>query len=131
MEENTQNTEEKVEEKKEVKKDNTISYEEFKKVEMKVGKIISAEVVEGADKLYKFMVDVAEENPRQILSAIREYYPEPEFLVGKKLVFVTNLAPRMIRGLESQGMVVAVDGFENQPIFLVPEEDVKEGSKAR
>ncbi len=131
MEENTKNTEEKVEEIKEVKKDNIISYEEFKKVEMKVGKILSAEVVENADKLYKFMVNVGEENPRQILSAIREYYSDPEFFVGKKLVFVTNLAPRMIRGLESQGMVVAVDGLENQPIFLVPEEDVQEGSKAR
>lgn len=131
MEENTKNTEEKVEEIKEVKKDNIISYEEFKKVEMKVGKILSAEVVENADKLYKFMVNVGEENPRQILSAIREYYSDPEFFVGKKLVFVTNLAPRMIRGLESQGMVVAVDGNEDQPIFLVPEEDVPNGSKAR
>ncbi len=131
MEENTKNTEEKVEEIKEVKKDNIISYEEFKKVEMKVGKIISVEIVENADKLYKFMVNVGEENPRQILSAIREYYSDPEFFVGKKLVFVTNLAPRMIRGLESQGMVVAVDGNEDQPIFLVPEEDVPNGSKAR
>jgi len=117
----------------EIKKEETkmISYEDFKKVEMKVGKIVSVEVVEGADKLYKFMVDLGEESPRQILSAIREYYSEPEFFVNKKLVFVSNLEPRVIRGLESQGMVVAVDGFENQPIFLVPEEDVPNGSKAR
>lgn len=108
-----------------------ISYDEFKKVEMKVGKIISVEKVLGADKLYKFMVDLGEENPRQILSAIREYYNDPEFFIGKKLVFVSNLEPRVIRGLESQGMVVAVDGFENQPIFLIPETDVPNGSKAR
>ena len=98
---------------------------------MKVGKIISVEIVEGADKLYKFMVDLGEENPRQILSAIREFFPTPEFFIGKKLVFVSNLEPRVIRGFESQGMVVAVDGFENQPVFLIPEEDVPNGSKAR
>ncbi len=108
-----------------------ISYEEFKKVEMRVGKIVSVEIVEGADKLYKFMVDLGEENQRQILSAIREYYNDPEFFIGKKLVFVSNLEPRVIRGLESQGMVVAVDGVENQPIFLIPETDVPNGSKAR
>lgn len=108
-----------------------ISYEDFKKVEMKVGKIISGEAVEGADKLYKFMVDLGEEKPRQILSAIREYYPDINVLIGKKLVFVSNLEPRTIRGFESQGMVVAVDGLENQPVFLVPETDVNTGSKAR
>ncbi len=129
MEENIEKKE--IEVTKEEVKDNTISYEEFKKVEMRVGKIISAEIVENADKLYKFMVDIGEEKPRQILSAIRECYTDPEFFIGRKLVFVTNLAPRMIRGLESQGMVVAVDGNEDQPIFLVPEEDVKSGSKAR
>lgn len=108
-----------------------ISYDDFKKVEMKVGKILSGEAVEGADKLYKFMVDLGEESPRQILSAIREYYPDIETLIGKKLVFVSNLEPRMIRGFESQGMVVAVDGVEGQPVFLVPEVDVNPGSKAR
>jgi len=120
-------------EKEEIKKEEktTISYEDFKKVEMKVGKIVSVEIVEGADKLYKFMVNLGEDNPRQILSAIREYYTDPAFFIGKKLIFVSNLEPRVIRGFESQGMVVAVDGFENQPIFLVPETDVPNGSKAR
>ncbi len=108
-----------------------ISYEQFKAVEMKVGKILSGEAVEGADKLYKFMVDLGEENPRQILSAIREYYPDIETLIGKKLVFVSNLEPRTIRGFESNGMVLAVDGLENQPVFLIPESDVNPGSSAR
>ena len=110
---------------------NQISYADFKKVEMKVGKVVSGEIVEGADKLYKFMVDLGEENPRQILSAIREYYPNIEEIIGKKLIFVSNLEPRTIRGFESQGMVVAVDGLEGQPVFLVPEADVNPGSKAR
>lgn len=108
-----------------------ISYDVFKSVEMKVGKIISGEIVEGADKLYKFIVDLGEEKPRQILSAIREYYPDINVLIGKKLVFVSNLEPRTIRGFESQGMVVAVDGLDGQPVFLVPETDVNPGSKAR
>lgn len=110
---------------------NQISYADFKKVEMKVGKIISGEIVEGADKLYKFMVDLGEENPRQILSAIREYYPNVEELIGKKLVFVSNLEPRTIRGFESNGMVLAVDGLEGQPVFIIPESDVNPGSAAR
>ncbi len=108
-----------------------ISYEDFEKVEMKVGNILSGEIVEGADKLYKFVVDLGEEKPRQILSAIREYYPDINVLIGKKLVFVSNLEPRTIRGFESQGMVVAVDGLDGQPVFLVPETDVNPGSKAR
>lgn len=108
-----------------------INYDQFKAVEMKVGKILSGEIVEGADKLYKFEVDLGEEKPRQILSAIREYYPDINVLIGKKLVFVSNLEPRTIRGFESQGMVVAVDGMDGQPVFLVPETDVNPGSKAR
>lgn len=108
-----------------------INYEQFKSVEMKVGKIISGEIVEGADKLYKFQVDLGEEKPRQILSAIREYYPDINTLIGKKLVFVTNLEPRTIRGFESQGMVLAVDGVDGNPVFLVPEIDVNPGSSAR
>lgn len=110
---------------------NQISYADFKKIEMKVGKVVSGEIVEGADKLYKFVVDLGEENPRQILSAIREYYPNIEEIIGKKLIFVSNLEPRTIRGFESQGMVVAVDGLNGEPVFLVPESDVNPGSQAR
>lgn len=98
---------------------------------MKVGKILGGDIVEDADKLYRFDVDLGEEKPRQILSAIREYYPDITMLIGKSLLFVSNLEPRMIRGLESQGMVVAVDGTDGQPVFVVPEADVNPGSAAR
>ena len=108
-----------------------ISYEDFKKVEMKVGKILSGEIVDGADKLYKFEVDLGEEKPRQILSAVREYYPDINFFLGKKLIFVANLEPRTIRGFESQGMVLAVDSLEKTPIFLIPEGDAPAGSAVR
>lgn len=108
-----------------------INYEQFKAIEAKVGKIVEGEIVEGADKLYRFQVDFGEEKPRQILSAVREYYPDINFFIGKKLVFVTNLEPRVIRGFESQGMVLAVDGHDGQPVFLVPEEDAPLGSSVR
>ena len=108
-----------------------INYDEFKKVEMKAGTIVSSEVVEGADKLYKFIVDMGEEEPRQILSAIREYFPDPEFFLGKQYMFVTNLEPRTIRGLESNGIILAVDDAEGNPMFVTPKEAVPNGSAMR
>jgi methionyl-tRNA synthetase len=80
--------------------------DDFMKIEIKVGTVLSVAVVEGADKLYILQVDLGEEKPRQILSGIREYM-QPEDLLGKQFPFVTNLAPRMLRGHESQGMILA------------------------
>ena len=107
------------------------TYDDFKKVEMKAGTIVSVEVVEDADKLYKFMVDLGEAEPRQILSAIREYFPEPDFFVGKQFMFVSNLEPRTIRGFESNGMILAVDDVEGNPMFVTPKETVPNGSAMR
>ena len=70
-----------------------ISYDDFKKVEMRVGRVVSGEIVEGADKLYKFEVDLDEEKPRQILSAIREFYPDINTIIGKKLVRIKSRTP--------------------------------------
>ncbi len=108
-----------------------INYDDFKKVEMKAGTIVSVEIVEGADKLYKFMVDLGEDSPRQILSAIREYFPEPEFFPGKQFMFVSNLESRMIRGFESNGMILAVDDADGKPMFVIPKEIVPNGSAMR
>lgn len=110
-------------------KNEYITIDDIKKLDVRVGKIVSVEVVDGADKLYKFMVDVGEESPRQILSAIREYFPEGETLVGRSLLFVVNLEPRKLRGFESQGMLLAVG--DERPIFLVPDGDVPPGSRMR
>ena len=87
--------------------DARITYHDFARVEMKVGEILSAERVEGSEKLLRLMVDVGEEAPRQILAGIRAWYPDPSVLVGKRVPFVTNLLPRTILGLESNGMLVA------------------------
>ncbi len=83
-----------------------ITIDDFQKVEIKVGTVLSVAVVEGADKLFVLKVDLGEVTPRQILSGIREY-KRPEDLLGKQFPFVTNLAPRMLRGHESQGMILA------------------------
>ncbi len=84
-----------------------INYEDFAKLEIKIGTIKEVEVVEGADRLLKLTVDIGEEAPRQIVSGIREYFDNIEDLVGKQCPFLVNLEARTIRGLESQGMILA------------------------
>jgi methionine--tRNA ligase beta chain len=103
-----------------------ITYEEFRKVEIRIGKVLTCEKIEDADKLLKLEVEFAGEiGKRQIISGIAEFY-KPEELVGKKLPFVINLEPRKLRGLESQGMILAVDAAE-KAVLLEPIEDVPEG----
>lgn len=108
-----------------------ISIDDFKKIKAKIGRVLSAEAVPDSDKLIRFELDFGEEQPRQILSAIREWYPQPELLVGKMMLFVVNLAPRTIRGLESNGMLMAVDGTDGAPVFLVPDREVLPGTTVR
>lgn len=83
-----------------------ISIEDFKKLKIRVGEIVSAEKVANADKLLRLEVSFGEEK-RQIISGISAYFPDPQSLVGKKVAFAHNLAPRVIRGFESQGMILA------------------------
>jgi methionyl-tRNA synthetase len=105
-----------------------ITYDDFKKVEVKVGEILSAEKVENADKLLKLRVAFGEEE-RQIISGISEYYPEPTELVGKKVPFVTNLEPRVIRGHESNGMIMAaIDRDENNFSLLEIDSSIPSGT---
>ncbi|MDE1975623.1 MAG: hypothetical protein KGI49_03930 [Patescibacteria group bacterium] len=112
-----------------------INYDEFKMVEIKAGKILSAEKVPDTDKLLKLSVDFAEKDeqgnarPRQIVSGISAYFPDPGAIVGKTCMFVTNLEHRVIRGLESQGMILAVKtdiGFS----LLEPNDSIEPGSTA-
>lgn len=106
---------------------NQISFEEFKKVEIRIGKILSVEKVENADKLLKLEVDFgADTGKKQIVSGIAEFF-QPDELVGKKLPFIVNLEPRKFKGVESQGMLMAVAG--EKPVLLIPSEDVAEGSE--
>lgn len=86
-----------------------ISIDDFAKVNMTVGKIVSAEKMPDADKLLILKVDFAEEAPRQVVSGIALHFPTPEVLVNRKFIFVTNLEPRIIRGIESQAMILAAN----------------------
>ena len=107
-----------------------ISYEDFSKLEIKIGIILSAEVVPDADKLLLLKVDVGEESPRQIVSGIREYFEDPEELVGKQCPFLTTLEPRVIRGYESQGMILAAS-HEDIFALLVPHNELPAGTKIK
>jgi len=110
--------------------DTRISIDDFAKVEVKVGTVRSAEEVPETDKLLKLMVDFGEASgPRQIVSGIRAYVNAPTELVGRQLAFVTNLAPRKIKGLESNGMLFAV-GQEDTFAFLAPDRLVPPGTSA-
>ncbi|MEN9552092.1 MAG: hypothetical protein RI935_469 [Candidatus Parcubacteria bacterium] len=122
------NTEEKNTETLEEKK-NFITIDDFQKVEIRVGKVLSVDIVEGADKLYILKVDLGEEQPRQILSGIREFKSQ-EDLLGKQFPFVTNLAPRVLRGYESQGMIVAGND-ENGLALFSPTQTLKNGTRLK
>ncbi|MDT1996294.1 methionine--tRNA ligase [Carnobacterium divergens] len=90
-------------------KDKEIKYEDFDKVELKVAEVIDCRKVEGADKLLKFRLDAGDKDHRQILSGVAEWYPNPEELIGKKVVIVANLKPRKMRGEISQGMILSAE----------------------
>jgi methionyl-tRNA synthetase len=110
---------------------NYITIEDFVKVELRVGEVLTAERIPKSDKLLRFTVDLGEPEPRQILAGIAEYY-EPEKLVGRKLVIVSNLKPRKLRGFESQGMVLAASaGEEGRPVLATFAEDVPNGTKLK
>ena len=105
-----------------------ITIDDFSKVDLRAGEIMSAERIEGATRLLKLTVDIGAE-VRQVLAGIAEYY-QPEDLVGMKVVVVANLKPRKMRGLESQGMVVAASvGEEGKPVLVTFNQDVPNGSK--
>jgi methionyl-tRNA synthetase len=107
-----------------------ISIDEFSKLEVSVGTIESAERVPETDKLVRLMVQFGEEaGPRQIVSGIAAHLADPHTLVGRQLCFVTNLAPRTIKGLESNGMLFAV-GTDDTFAFLTPDRAVPPGTSA-
>jgi methionyl-tRNA synthetase len=107
-----------------------ITIDEFAKVELRVGVVKSAEKIQGADKLLKVMVDIGDE-VRQVLAGIAMAYA-PEQLVGRKVVVVTNLAPRKMRGQESNGMLLAAsDGADGKPVLVTFAEEIPAGAKVK
>src|SRR3989344_3136242 len=107
---------------------NVISFEEFKRLELKAAEIIAAELVAGSEKLLKLRVNLgkADSTPeRQIIAGIGKYY-EPETLIGRKIVIAANLEPKTLLGLESQGMLLAAN--DGRPVIIVTDEEVAPGS---
>lgn len=104
---------------------NKITIDDFKKVELKVAKILEADRVENSDKLVKLKVDLGSEQ-RQIIAGIGNTYT-PEILVGKQIIVVANLEPRKLMGFESQGMLIAASD-EMGPVLVVPESEVRPGT---
>lgn len=106
-----------------------ISYDDFAKLDIRVGTVLAVEKVEKADKLLKCTIDFGEFGTRTIVSGIAEW-KQPEDLVGKQLPYIVNLAPRMLRGVESQGMLIAAS--DDQGVALIaPEREVPRGTKLK
>ena len=105
----------------------TITIDDFKKVVLKVGKVVEASAHANANKLLVLKVDLGGGETRQVVSGIKQWYT-PEQLLGKNVILVANLAPAVLRGVESQGMVLAATSGD-QVILLSPEKEAAPGSK--
>jgi len=105
-----------------------VSFEDFLKLDIRIGTVSTAEKVSGADKLVRLEIDLGSET-RQVVAGIAPHY-SPEQIVGKQVPILVNLQPRTLRGIESQGMILAAD-VEGEPVLLVPDHHVKPGSPVR
>jgi len=105
-----------------------IPFEDFKRLDMRIGRILLAEKMEGTDKLMRLEIDFGTEK-RQVVAGIAEFY-QADQLIGKEIPVVLNLEPRTIRGTESHGMILAAD-FEGKAVLLYPEKEVPPGSVIR
>jgi methionine--tRNA ligase beta chain len=106
--------------------DQFITFEEFSKVQLRIGKVTAAEHIPGMKKVFKATVDLGGEQREVAVGGAQHYQPE-EF-VGRAVVVCTNLEPKKIGGITSRGMLLAADGSEGKPIFLTIAEDVPAGS---
>lgn len=106
-----------------------ITFEDFQKLDIRIGKIVSVEKVPDADKLLKFIFDIGGEQ-RQIIAGMADFYPNPQALIGKEMPLLLNIEPRAFRGQTSFGMIIAAD-LNGRPIMLFPEEEIPPGSKVK
>lgn len=107
----------------------TITFDDFKKLEIKIGKVKSAEKVPDANKLIKFVFDLGTEE-RQIMAGMADFFDDPSELVGKEMPILINIEPRKFRGYDSHGMIIAAD-VDGKPILLHPEKEIPPGSIVR
>jgi methionine--tRNA ligase beta chain len=104
----------------------TINFEDFSKIDIRIGTVVSAEELESSEKLIKMKVDFGEMGERQILAGIKAWY-KPEDLEGRQFPFIVNIETRKMMGFESQGMIMAVDS-DDRVTLLLPEESVSNGA---
>lgn len=102
----------------------TITYEDFVKLDIRIAKVVAAEEIEDADKLLKLTLDVGDLGERTVAAGIKQWY-QPEDLIGKLVPYLANLEPRKLKGIESQGMLVAAGSDE--AILLHPDREVSPG----
>lgn len=107
----------------------TISLDDFLKLNLAVATIVSAEPIENADKLLKLTLNVGEESPRQLVAGIAKSYA-PQDLVGQQIIIIKNLEPKTIKGVTSQGMLLAADTADG-PVILTPQKPVPVGTNIR
>lgn len=104
-------------------------FSDWEKLDLRVAEIKKVEEIKGADKLYKLTLDVGELGERTICAGIKAYYSKEE-LKGKKIIYFSNLKPRILKGIESQGMLLAASTNEHEKVVLIsPEKDIEVGSR--
>jgi len=109
-----------------------VNFSDWEKIDLRIGEILEVEDIENADKLYKLIIDLGSElGKRSVCAGIKKHYSKKD-LIGKKVVVFINLAPRKLKGIESQGMILAaVSDDESDVVLLSPEKDADAGSKVR
>ena len=107
-----------------------VKFDEWQKLNLRTAKILKAEDIEGADKLYKLTIDVGDFGKKTICAGIKNHYKK-EKLIGKNIIFLENLEPRSIKGILSEGMVLAAEDDDGRVSLLTSEKDVGSGSKVR
>jgi len=107
----------------------TVAFDDFLKLDIRVATVMACEKVKKSDKLLKFTLDDGTGTPRTIVSGIAKQYTEPEALVGRQVCFIANLAPRMLKGIESQGMILSAEDYDGSLSLTALEHAVKPGSK--
>jgi len=108
---------------------NIAEFSDWEKIDLRVAQIKEVEEIEGADKLWKLTIDVGELGIRTICAGIKHFYTESE-LIGKKIIYFSNLKPRKLKGIESQGMLLAASNSEHSEVVLIsPEADIENGAR--
>lgn len=107
-----------------------VSFDEWCKLDLRVGQIVKVEDIENADKLYKLTIDLGDFGKRIVCAGLKEYYNKND-LLDKRIILFVNLTPRKMRGIESQGMILAADDDNGNVVLIAPEDEIELGSKVR